>query len=86
MIEAIKGFFSPLILGISTIFFLLKGTVSSIVAVFSWLGTAVDYVLGSANFALDISLLDWLPTPLVGVFMAMVAFSILCCIFGRIRG
>ncbi len=80
------GFFGPLLLGITAIIFLIKGIISLVNGTFSWLGTSIDYVIGSANFALDVSLSDWLPEPLVGVFMAMVAFSILCCIFGRIRG
>lgn len=79
-------FFGPLLLGITAIIFLVKGIISLVRGTFSWLGTSIEYVIGSANFALDVSLSDWLPEPFVAVFMAMVAFSILCCIFGRIRG
>ena len=85
MIAALRAFFEPVILAISSLFLLLKGTFSAVVGMFTWLGTGIDYVLGSVNLALDISLLDWLPAPIIGVFMAMVAFSVLCCIFGRIR-
>ncbi len=80
------GFFGPLLLGIAAFFFLIKGLLVVVSGLFSWLGISIEYVLGSADFALEVALVDWIPQPFVAVFMAMVAFSILCCIFGRIRG
>ena len=75
--------FTSLIAVLPFIFVLYEVVTRVIWPAIAWLTQAINNVAASARFAALLPI--YVPDVVGQIFMAMVVFSVLCCIFGRIK-
>ena len=72
------------ILAVLPFIFVLYEVVTRVIwPAIAWLADAIKNVAASARFAALLPV--YVPDVVGQIFMAMVVFSVLCCIFGRIK-